>query len=182
MLKSFLLIICILLAIFVTPWALIGVIILALWKWRIWYRHNGRPWRYIHFNAMILFSAAVAREELNSSDIGEAFNIRNAYVDLIYSFSHIGIFISEDPNNFIDRQIKFIGSPEDQTFIVDYLTEKKKINHATAITAVTNFFSGVDLSDSYFMIRAIIAGIIQSQYSTLDRGEYMNAVMRGKAG
>ena len=181
MLKSFLLIICFLLAIFVTPWALIGVILLALWKWQIWYSYNGRPWRKIHFNAMIFFAAALGREQANSEHHNIEFNVMNAYVDMIESFGQIGIVIDEDPAIFATSQLIRFGSPDDQSDLIDYLADVKKVEHVKAIKAVFDYFKKVNLADRHFQIRAIIAGIIENQYTILDRAEYLNEVMMGNA-
>ena len=181
MIKSFLLIGFFLLAIFVTPWAWIGVLLLVLWKWRIWYRYNGRPWRKIHFNAMILASAASGKETATATMNNLRVDLRNVYVDMIRSFSQVGVHIGEDPEEFIDCQLAILGSPYDQECVINYLMKKKKINHSEAIKLSYRGFADQDLSENYFQIRAIIAGIIEKQYSSLDRGEYMYEVLMNNA-
>ena len=181
MLKSVLLIACILIAIFINPWAWIAVLLLVLWKARIWYRYNGRPWRKIHFNAMIFFAAALGREQANSEHHNIEFNVMNAYVDMIESFGQIGIVIDEDPAIFATSQLIRFGSPDDQSDLIDYLADVKKVEHVKAIKAVFDYFKKVNLADPHFQIRAIIAGIIENQYTILDRAEYLNEVMMGNA-
>jgi len=181
MLKSLLLIIFILIAIFLNPWAWLVVLLLALWKAQIWYRYNGRPWRKIHFNAMILFAAALGREKANSEHHNIEFNVMNSFVDMIKSLSQVGVVISEDPEIFAAAQLIKFGSSEDQSDLIDYLAVKKNIEHVKAIKAVHGYFDAVNLADSHFQIRAIIAGIIENQYTTQDRAEYINEVMMGNA-
>lgn len=170
-----------LLAVFKTPWAWIGFVLLVLLKWRTWYRYNGRPWRKIHFNGMILFSGAVAKEQIRSNTNNEEFNIENAYIEMVNLFLQSGVIIFEDPKIFIDRQLEIFGSHQDQSSVVDYLIEKKEVDPIKALTSTVNYFSSQDLNDSYFKIRAIIAGIIECHYSSYDRGEYLLAIMTGDA-
>ena len=61
------------------------------------------------------------------------------------------------------------------------LADVKKVEHVKAIKAVFDYFKKVNLADRHFQIRAIIAGIIENQYTILDRAEYLNEVMMGNA-
>jgi hypothetical protein len=65
------------------------------------------------------------------------------------------------PANFATSQLIRFGSQDDQSDLIDYLADVKKVEHVKAIKAVFDYFKNVNLADRHFQIRAIIAGIIE---------------------
>lgn len=182
MIASILLIAFVLIAIFQSPWAWIGVVLVVMWKWRIWYRYNGRPWRRIHFNAMIYASAAVAREQMRSAQNQEAFNFRNMYIDTVKSMGDIGFHIDGDAGEFVDRQLSSLGEDYDENLMIEYLVEKRGLSFGVAYEKALAMKSAFESdADAYLNLRVVIAGLIEGFYTPMDRGEYWFEVLSNNA-
>lgn len=181
MLKSLVLIALVVVAIFVTPLAWLGVLLIALWKWRIWYRYNGRPWRKVHFNAMIFAAEASAHEQLRALE-GNQYSFRNICIEMVKSLARIGFDVGVDIEVFVDRQLAVYQDPYFmEHLVVGYMVREKNISSQKASELIRNACNQSDLNDTYFKLRAVVAGVVESVYSEKDRGEYWFEVLNGKA-
>jgi hypothetical protein len=181
MLKSLILIALVIVAIFVTPWAWIGVLLIALWKWRIWYRYNGRPWRKVHFNAMIYAAEALAHERLRELK-GNEFSYRNVCIEMVRSLKGLGFDVGENVEVFVDRQLAEYQDPYFMEHLATgYIVRAKNISSQKANELIKNVCNQNDLNDNYFKLRAVVAGVVERVYSESDRGEYWYEVLNGKA-
>lgn len=64
-------------------WWLSVVILLSLFKLRNWYYHKSKPWRRIHFPAMLLYATAAGTESADAQTNNREFEIRNALINLV---------------------------------------------------------------------------------------------------
>ena len=184
MLKSVALIALLLAAIFLTPWAWIGVVLISLWKWRIWYRYNGRPWRKVHFNAMIFASAAVAREKARSTSCGEPFNQQKMYEEILISLGTIGFVTPQEHKYLIDTCLLGIEQKDDESSAMSYMVDIKKMSFSDALENTLNLKKAIELSpqgENYLKLRALIASVIEDQYSLKDKNEYWFEVFSNRA-
>jgi hypothetical protein len=181
MIASFLLIAFILTAIFQFPWAWIGVVLVVIWKWRKWYRYNGRPWRKVHFNAMIFAAAAIAREQLRSKHSSDEFDFKKMYADILNSLGGIGFTLPGDADNFIENCLNGKYLEDNKALALQYMVYQKKMDPTDALGRINNLYEKIDLNDNFFRLRSLVAGVIHSQYSLDDKGEYWFEVMNNNA-
>jgi hypothetical protein len=181
MIASILLITFLLTAVYQSPWAWIGVALVVLWKWRKWYRYNGRPWRKVHFNAMIFAAAALAREQIRSKQSNQEFDFKKMYEDILNCLGGIGFTISGDVGIFIENCLNGEFLEDNKALALQYMVYKKNINAADALGRINNLYVKIDLNDNYFKLRSLVAGVIQSQYTLDDKGEYWFEVLNNNA-
>jgi hypothetical protein len=58
---------------------------------------------------------------------------------------------------------------------------KKKMDASDALDRMNNLYAKIDLNDNYFKLRSLVAGVIQSQYTLDDKGEYWFEVVNNNA-
>jgi hypothetical protein len=178
-----LLAICLAIALLINAWAWLGVILAALWQWRIWQRYYSRPWRRIHFTAMLLGQVAMAKEEQRANLHQQPFNYNRVYRELIQSLAtQAGIVSKQEPQELIDKQLAWLESEQKSQYLVlDYLLRTQGIQHVDALEQILQMYAKHQFSHNYFKLRAIIAGLIEERYTLNDKAEYWFEVLNNNA-
>jgi hypothetical protein len=174
---------CLALALLINPWAWLGVIFASLWQWRIWQRYYSRPWRRVHFPAMLQGQVAMAKEEQRANLHQQPFNYNRVYRKLIQSLaSQEGIVSKQDPKELIDKQLAWLESEQkSQYLMLDYLLRTQGIQHVDALEQILQMYAKHQFSHNYFKLRAIIAGLIEECYGLDDKTEYWFEVLNNNA-
>lgn len=176
------LVICLAIALLINPWAWLVVALAVLWQWRIWQRYRSRPWRKIHFRAMLYGQAAMAKEERRANLHQQPFHYPRVYQDMLQSLAADGISSAHDPQEFIAKQLAWFESEQkSQHVVLDYLLRKQDIHHVDALEKILQMYAKHQFSHNYFKIRAIIAGLIAERYSQDDKAEYWFEVLNNNA-
>ncbi len=175
-----LLIIFVFISVFYSYWFLIAVALLGLWKASQFWFYKSRPWRRIHYPAMRLYSNVSGHEAGKAESENRKFDFKNALSNFTRALRPD--WESDNIESFIDREIERSKKFEDRKLIKKHvLTKKKNTSESQIDNALDEFSSIIDPLDRTWMVRMIIAGIIEDQYGQDDRGEYLYEVMVGKA-
>ena len=181
MISLLLLIVSVALALFVNTWWWLSVGFLTIWIIYQWYRHNGRPWRKIHFKATLLHAACAGYEDAKATAENRDFDTEAVLNDLVKRSNPD--WKSEDIRLFVDREYDRCRDFYDEQHIRHELVRiTKKLPMDRAINEfIDSAKKTFNTSDNGFMLRMVIAGLIEDQYGSAQRGEYMLNVLRGKA-
>lgn len=175
-----LLIIFIFVSISYSYWFLIAATILVLWRISQFWFCKSRPWRRIHYPAMRLYSRSAGYGFGQSIGENREFDFKNALINFLSSVKPE--WSSDMIESFINREIERSQNYEDWKLIKTHvLSKKKKTSEQQIDKALDEFKSKIDPLDRAWLVRMIIAGIIEHQYSQKDRGEYLYEVMVGNA-
>jgi len=175
-----LLFIFVFLSVFYSYWFLIVVAILGLWKTLQFWFYKSRPWRRIHYPAMRLYSSIAGYEAGEAENENRMFNFKNALSNFIRALRPD--WESDNIESFIDTEFERSKNFEDRKLIKKHiLTKKRKISESQIDNNFDEFLSKIDPLDRAWMVRMIIAGIIEDQYGQDDRGEYLYEVIVGNA-
>ncbi len=168
------------LALSVSAWWWIAAVITALWQIQRGFFHNGRPWRRIHFPMMRAYAAAAGFEHVEAQKNGREFDIKRALHSLVKSMRPDWSF--SQTQQFIEDEFARCSSFADKQLIEQHIQRKNPDMPQEQIEKIVgiakNAFNPFEKS---FMVRMIIAGIIEDQYGSEHRGEYLFEVVRGKA-
>lgn len=170
-----------LLAVFVSAWWYFAVGITGLLLASQWYRHNGRPWRKVHFKSMLQYAACLGYEDSKSKAEGRPFEVKRALQDLVKMARPDWHIIQID--EFIEREYTRCENYYDASHIRHELVRitKKMPDNSEISQSVDSAKRTFKTSNDPLMVRMIIAGLIEEQYGPEHRGEYMLNVIRGKA-
>jgi len=164
---------------FFYPWCWIAAALVGFWKARLWYRYSGRPWRRIHYPMMLAYASAAGLEQGEAQKQGREFNLHNALRNLI----RIPLPHWDDTliDRFIARELERIEIFSDRDLLIGYVKKKKGYSdiklEAFALLAQRHFVA----PDNGLIVRMIIAGLIEGKYGESARGEYIFAVLTGRA-
>lgn len=168
------------LALFVSAWWWIASVVVGLWQVQRWFFHNGRPWRRIHFPMMSAYAAVSGFEHVEAEKNGREFDIKRALHSLVKSVRPDWGF--SQTQQFIEREFSRCNSFSDEPLIKQYIQHKNNDMPQESIEKILCIAKeAFNPSDKGFMVRMVIAGIIEDQHGTEQRGEYLFEVVRGKA-
>jgi hypothetical protein len=130
---------------------------------------------------MIFAAAAVAREEMRSKNSNQEFDFRKMYEDTLNSLGGIGFTMSGDTDIFIENCLNGEYLEDNKALALQYMVYKKKMDAADALDRMNNLYGKIEFNNNYFKLRSLVAGVIQSQYTLDDKGEYWFEVMNNNA-
>lgn len=159
-------------------WFIVGVIVLALWKLNRWYYYSSRPWRKVHFPMMRAYAAASGIEAGQAEREGREFSLNTALLNLL-KMVNPEVRISHEA--LIEREFERREEFYDGPLIQRYLVGKKGLDPAKATMMLEKIRELVAIPDKGFMVRMVIASVIEEQFSSEDRGEYLFEVFSGEA-
>lgn len=171
-------------------WFAIGLIFFSLLKAYSWHRYNGRPWRKIHYKAMITYSAAAGQEMGMAKSKNVDFNLRNSLIAFTEMLSIEGLLPIGSPEKIVDREFDRINKFKDKPLIKEHcikvIFKNSSLEKAVDIDLMTEKILnemqlGIKENYNSLMVRLIIAAAIENFYSPADRGEYLYACFNGKA-
>jgi len=175
-----LLIICVFMSIFYSYWFLMIVALLGIWKVSRFWFYESKPWRRIHYPAIKLYSSIAGSEVAKAEMENIGFNFNHVLFSFIVSLRPD--WDSNEVMSFIDREITRSKDFEDRGLIKKYFLEKNRnVSESQIDNALDEFWSKIDPPNRAWVIRVIVAGIIENQYGEKARGEYLYEVMVGNA-
>ena len=172
----------------ISYWFGIGLIFFSALKAYGWHRSNGRPWRKIHYKAMIVYSAAAGREMAMAQAKNVDFNLRNALIQFTEMLSIKGLLPIGYPEKIVDREFDRIERFKDRPLIKEHFIKvvfkNSPIEKLVDIDVmIENFLNEMqsDIKENYnsLMVKLIIAAAIENTYSSSDRGEYLYEYFMG---
>ncbi len=170
------------LSFYVSAWFLVGFCFFCSLKTFGWYRYNGRPWRKVHYKAMLLYSMAAGREAANCKAVGREFNLRNTLIEFVKLAKENGFLLSQDATKVVDLEFNRVRKFYDRALIKEHIISKiknKSISNDVAEKFLDAIKSGLSTEDKSLMVRMIIASMIESRYSAADRSEYVYEMFSG---
>jgi hypothetical protein len=179
MITWFLILISVTLAIVHSPWWLIAVVPLAIWKANRLYWRYSRPWRRVHYPMMIAFARAAGTETAIAEQEGRDYDVRRVVLLMIKEIH--SDWTEQKIAQFVDKEISALRARDDLVLLRRYLTEKQKRAPDEVNGIVELAERIVDVNDNGLIVRAVIAGIIQERYSVSDKAEYFFEIFRGRA-
>lgn len=130
---------------------------------------------------MIFAAAALAREQMRSKQSNQDFDFKKMYEDILNALGGIGFTIPGDSGIFIENCLNGKYLEDNKALALQYMVYTKKMDASEALGRINNLYAKIDLNDNYFKLRALVAGVIQSQYTLDDKGEYWFEVMNNNA-
>ena len=163
---------------FYSWWFVIGVVVFGLWKLNRWYYYSSRPWRKVHFPMMRAYAGASGLEAGQAEREGREFNLNTALLNLL---KMVNPKVSIGHEELIQREFERCETFYDEPLIQKYLVEKKGIDKTQIGPVLEQIENSMNTSDKGLMVRMVIASVIEEQFSSLDRGEYLFQVFSGRA-
>lgn len=159
-------------------WFLIGAMLLIWLIITRWYHRWRRPWMRVHFPMMIASHAALGLKYGCAAGAGTQVNtdVRFHLVAMLH-FAKPPINMSHEL--LVDRELERCLVYYDETLLREYMIAR---NIAPTLAADIAAKSKADMKTTEFpwMIRMVIAGVIEEQFSVNDRAEYIFEVFSGK--
>ena len=177
MISSILLIIFVVLSYLYSLWFIIGVVALGVFKFGHWRHYSSRPWRKVHFPMMLDYASAAGLERRQADIDGREFDFNLA---LLHLLNIIGLKVNISHDEFIQREYRRFEDFYDKQLIRQYLVDKQGVDKNKAEQYLEEIESAITW-DRGFMVKMIVASVIEEKYSQMDRGEYMFEVFRGAA-
>jgi len=165
---------------YTSKWWWCAVVTLGAIKAFQWHYYRGRPWRRIHYPAMRAYASAAGSETADANNNDREFDIKNALIRLL------GLMKPEweqaQVEQFIDREIERATTYSDETLIRDaFRRSNSKANEDDLNQLMESLKQSLNVNDNGWLVRAVIAGLIENEYSTEDRGEYLMECVTGRA-
>ncbi len=168
------------LSIFHTWLWLIAVVLLSLFKLNKWYYYKSKPWRRIHFPAMRYYAAASGTEFAEAQNSNRDFNINNALINVLTMLQPD--WDEETKENFIKIVMARNETYVDENLIRSIFQKRnKKLTENDLDELMSTLNTSLNRTDNSWLVRMLIAEIIQSMFGIEERGEYLVACIEGRA-
>ncbi len=162
------------------PWFWIAVVPFALWQASLWFLHNSRPWRRIHFPMMRIYAAAAGLEQAEAEREKREWDIRNVLIRMVAS-AHPDWTLPKILF-FLGRELANIETLRDRELMRMFFLRKHPGADAKKIEEfLDDIQSQINMSDKGLLARAVIAGLVEKKYGEEQKGEYLYAIFTGKA-
>lgn len=165
-------------------WIAVGAI--SFCRGYYWWRYRSRPWRRIHFPAMLAYASACGYETHNAQNEGREFETRNAITNLIKMLKPD--WEHDESLMFMEREFmrarEFLGDPLARESLLKrevkdvFHSELGEIELKAMLHATRDV---VKINENFVFVRMAIAGLIEEQFSKKDRDEYLEAIISGHA-
>lgn len=172
------------LSVWISAWFLPLTLLLALMWARTRFLYVGRPWRKVHFPMMRAHARAFGREVAQARDDGREVNFLNVMELML---TDVNPKMDIPFNEVIARELERCSTFSDRKMLVEYLSANG-VDHEAAQDTLDGMEAAlldcVALETGpprALFTRMIIAAIIESQFSSGDRAEYLMEVFRGHA-
>jgi len=165
---------------YISKWWWLAVVVLGAFKAFQWHYYRGRPWRRIHYPAMRAYAIASGGESADADNNAREFDIKNALIRLL------GLLRPEwkqtTVNQFIVREITRAKSYSDEPLIRDAFRKSNSNASENDLNQLMEpLKQSLNVNGNGWLIRVIIAGLIEAEYSTEERGEYLMECITGRA-
>lgn len=161
-------------------WWWIAVAILALFKGFKWWFYRSRPWRRIHYPAMRAYSAAAGTETAAAENEGRNFNVKNALITLLGLLKPN--WDEEQKTLFVNREMERARTYSDEPLIREaFRKSNTKANDRELNELMNTLSNSININDNGWMVRTVIAGLVEDQFGIDDRGEYLRECVSGNA-
>lgn len=164
---------------FVNSWWLIAVAILSLYKGFRWWFYRSRPWRRVHYPAMRAYAAVAGIEAAVAENEGRDFDVRNALILLLGKIRPD--WDQERSSSLVDREIERARSLQDEPLIRKAIRKNMTASDGEIEILMNKIVKSIDPNDSSWIVRTVIAGLIEDRFSEEDRGEYLMECISGNA-
>ncbi len=163
---------------FYSRWFLIGLAAFGLWKLNRWYFYSSRPWRKAHYPMMRAYAGAAGIEASKAQAEGRDFDIRLALHELLRA---VNPELSIGHKELIEREFQRSRDFYDEPLIRGYLVDKKGADPEKIDDLLGAFREHMQTPNKGLIVRLVIASVIEEQFSSRDRGEYLFEVFSGRA-
>jgi hypothetical protein len=181
MLAKVLIIVCGILALTHRSWWWWGAgFFFILDRLEYWYYYHSRPWRKLHYPLMKLYAWCAGVHTGVSQATGRDFDIEQAIFMMLKKARPS--WSDETIAEFIEHQALRCEKYEDRELIAAELRRRIANLEDTRLQGfLEKARSQFSPSNPDFFIRFIIAGLIENQYGSPHRAEYLLEVVRGRA-
>jgi hypothetical protein len=126
------------------------------------------------------YAAAAGAETAEAEKSGTEFNVRNALINLLCMLQPD--WNRETAEIFVDTAIEKCENYSDETLIRETFKKRNKNITENELNEVMDTLANViNCTDISWLVRIVIAEIIESQFSIEDRGEYLVECIEGQA-
>lgn len=165
---------------FKSLWFVIVAIPFGLLAMCQWVTRRSRPWRKIHFPMMQVHASAAAFEVIDSEREEREWDIRNVLIRMV---------VNAHPDWdmarviwFISKEIAKIQSFQDWPLMRNHILSKEpQMDEVEVDKFLEEAKSGIDIADNGLLTRAVIAGLVEEKCGVAQKGEYLFAMITGKA-
>lgn len=165
---------------FNNSWWWIIVTLAALIKVSRWWIYNSSPWRKIHYPAMRIYAGAAGIESSTAEKSGRIFDVRNALITLVNI--QRPNWKEEKSIQFVDRELENARYFKNEKLVRDTIRKRNtKISNSELDESMNIINEGIDFNDNSWLVRGVISGLIEDQFSKDDRGEYLVECITGTA-
>jgi len=161
-------------------WWLIVTLLIILFKLNHWWFYLSRPWRRVHYPSMRAYSAIIGHATGREEQDGTPMNINECLKDLICA--RYPDMESSEIDEFFYDTVQRCDRFEDRELVENYLSKKNSnVDSGRLNELLDKITPHWKSDDNNLMVKMIIAGFIEKEFTMTDRGEYIYEVITNRA-